>query len=97
MEIKGENFIKNVQIRQEKDEIQQRLDEIEKELPKTQTTPNFQRELDNNKIEENELGDIMLENSEPSQSSDNKKKYIVLGLVLIILFLKYIIMVIQKN
>ena len=93
MEIKGDNFIKNVQIRQEKDEIQQRLDEIEKALPNNQTTPTFQKELDNNEIEENELGDIMLDNSEPSSTRDNKKKYIVLGLVLIILFLITIIVI----
>lgn len=94
MEIKGDDFIKNIKIKQEKDEIQQRLDEIERELPSIQSSPSFQNQLNNMEVEEQELGDIILESDEPMQNKDNnKKKYIVLGLVLIILFLITIIII----
>lgn len=87
MEIKGNNFIKNVQIKQEKDQIQQRLDEIEQENPSMQEDSSFQNEMKNIDIEEKELGDIMLDNQAPRTQGAKKKKYIVLGLILIVLFL----------
>ena len=52
MEIKGENFVKNIQVKQEKDEIQQRLDEIEREMPHIQPTSTFQNQLKNMELEE---------------------------------------------
>ncbi|NQY25513.1 MAG: SPOR domain-containing protein [Campylobacteraceae bacterium] len=91
MEIKGNNFIKNVQIKQEKDQIQQRLDEIERANPSMQESSAFQNEMNNIDIEEKELGDIMLDNQAPRTQSANKKKYIVLGLILIVLFLLTIV------
>ncbi|NQY21982.1 MAG: SPOR domain-containing protein [Campylobacteraceae bacterium] len=93
MEIKGENFVKNIQVKQEKDEIQQRLDEIEREMPHIQSTPTFQNQLNNMELEEKELDDIILESDDIIENKDNKKKYIVLGLVLILLFLITVIVI----
>lgn len=84
MEIKGENFIKNIQITQEKEELLSQLDELDKSLePSTSSTYEY-----NSNQEDSELDDIMLEggNNTPVAKS-NKKKYIALGLALIILFL----------
>ena len=93
MEIKGENFVKNIQVKQEKDEIQQRLDEIEREMPHIQPTSTFQNQLNNMELEEKELDDIILESDDNIENKDNKKKYIVLGLVLILLFLITVIVI----
>jgi len=91
MEIKGDNFIKNVQIKQEKDEIQQRLNEIDRDFPEQHTNSGFQNEMENMDIEQKELGDIMLDSEEPKVRTAAKKKYIILGLALILLFLLTII------
>lgn len=104
MEIKGEDFIKNVQIKQEKTELEERLFELENEAsdnsnsssnPYEQNNPyasndNFTYEEEVNKTE-SELDDILLGASNSSQNQDNKKKYIILGLILAVLFLITII------
>ncbi len=98
MEIKGEEFIKKVQLKQEKNEIEQRLNEIKNEETLYQETeqeskktipPNLDKEVEIQ--EEQEYSDIMLSNS--SNNELNKKKYLVLGLVLVILFLLTIIII----
>ncbi len=105
MEIKGEDFIKNVQIKQEKTELEERLFELESQAqnsssshsknPYEQNNPyasndNFTYEEEVSKTE-SELDDILLGASNSSQNQDNKKKYIILGLVLAVLFLITII------
>lgn len=104
MEIKGEDFIKNVQIKREQTELEERLMELESQAkninsssknPYEQNNPyasndNFTYEEEVNKTE-SELDDILLGASNSSQNKDNKKKYIVLGLVLAVLFLITII------
>lgn len=91
MEIKGDNFIKNVQIKQEQKEIKDRLNELENELPSQNrsTEPNFENELENMNQNSQQFDDIVLNDSNGNKT--NKKKYIVLGLTLIILFLLTII------
>lgn len=95
MEIKGDEFIKKVQLKQEREELEQKLSEIEEvetsinrqqhqEIP----TPNRQSTMD---LDEQELGNIMLEES--TSNEENKKKYLVLGLVLVVLFLLTIIII----
>ncbi|WP_428025963.1 SPOR domain-containing protein [Arcobacter sp.] len=104
MEIKGEDFIKNVQIKREQTELEERLMELEaqarsinssKNNPYEQNNPyasnnSFTYEEEVNKTE-SELDDILLGANNSSQNKDNKKKYIILGLVLAVLFLITII------
>ena len=103
MEIKGEDFIRNVQIKREQTELEERLMELESQArsinssssnPYEQKNPyasnNFTYEEEINKTE-SELDDILLGASSSSQNKDNKKKYIVLGLILAVLFLITII------
>ncbi|WP_419764238.1 MAG: SPOR domain-containing protein [Arcobacter sp.] len=104
MEIKGEDFIKNVQIKREQTELEERLMELESQArnvnptssnPYEQNNPyasndNFTYEEEVNKTE-SELDDILLGANNSSQNKDNKKKYIILGLVLAVLFLITII------
>ncbi|RXJ88820.1 hypothetical protein CRV01_09350 [Arcobacter sp. CECT 8983] len=105
MEIKGEDFIKKVQLKQEETEIEQRLSEIKnaqsayqeqqnhQDQPQPQLNPDLDREV--RMQEEQEYSDIMLGKtpSSAAKNSDNKKKYLVLGLVLVILFLLTIIII----
>lgn len=105
MEIKGEDFIKNVQIKQEKTELEERLFELEAESKNSNSSQSSNPYEQNNPYASNnnytyeeeviktesELDDILLGASNSSQNQDNKKKYIILGLVLAILFLITII------
>ncbi|WP_072681077.1 SPOR domain-containing protein [Arcobacter sp. LA11] len=95
MEIRGEEFIKKVQLKQEKEEIEQRLNEINNaesiyEEPEKTVPPRLDREIEIQ--EEQEYSDIMLGKS-PTSNEINKKKYLVLGLILVILFLLTIIII----
>ena len=90
METRGEEFIKNIKAKQEKDELEQRINELNK------------MDTSNKKVEEpiveeeivdlpaQELGDILL--SEKQNPAD-KKKYIILGLSLVALFILTIIII----
>jgi len=93
MEIRGEDFIKKVQLKQEKNEIEQRLTELndaesvyEEPVDSSeyqQPTPNrLDKEIEIQ--EEQEYSDIMLGKSK--SNVQNKKKYLILGLVLVIYF-----------
>lgn len=102
MEIKGEDFLKNVQRKQETEELEQRLSELKTTPTNTSTTAatNAYNEVAQNSdddsikvdIAEQELGDIMLGATEESNET-SKKKYLILGLVLIILFLLTIVII----
>lgn len=95
MEIRGEEFIKKVQLKQEKEEIEQRLNEINDaesvyEEPAQRTVPpKLDKEIEIQ--EEQEYSDIILGSS--GNNELNKKKYLILGLVLVILFLLTIIII----
>ena len=95
MEIRGEEFIKKVQLKQEKDEIEQRLNEINdaesvyEEPVQNSTHARLEKEIEIQ--EEQEYSDIML--SSNTNNEMNKKKYLILGLVLVILFLLTIIVI----
>ena len=91
MEIKGEEFIKKVQLQQEREELEQKLSDLEE----VQTSIGENNTIRNESIKEpidTELGNIMLDNSNTNEES-NKKKYLILGLVLVILFLLTIIVI----
>lgn len=88
MEIKGENFIKNVQIKQEQEELQAQIDQLDQNIESPSASS---YEYQKNQ-EENELDDIMLEDTGKSGATkSNKSKYIALGLALIVLFLLTIV------
>lgn len=95
MEIRGEEFIKKVQLKQEKEEIEQRLNEINdaeavyEEPMSYATSSRIDKEIEIQ--EEQEYSDIML--SSNTNNEINKKKYLVLGLILVILFLLTIIVI----
>lgn len=106
MEIKGEDFIKKVQLKQEENEIEQRLNEIKnaqsayetqqnhQDQAQTRLNPDLDREI--RMQEEQEYSDIMLgvgNTTSSSKNNANKKKYLVLGLTLVILFLLTIIVI----
>ena len=81
MEIKGDDFLKKLQEEQEKIDRVQEHEEIKSSI----------------KVEgaDQELGNIMLDNT--SSTEDAKKKYMILGLGLVILFLSVIIVFILSD
>lgn len=91
MEIKGEEFIKKVQLQQEREELEQKLSELEEVQTSIGENNTIQNESTNPPID-NELGNIMLDNPGVNEES-NKKKYLILGLILVILFLLTIIVI----
>ena len=98
MEIRGEDFIKKVQLKQEKSEIEDRLNEIksdesnfEQEVSQQASASQSQLDREIEIQEEREYSDIMLGKNDSNEQS--KKKYLVLGLILVILFLLTIIII----
>ncbi len=92
MQIKGEEFIKKVQLQQERDELEQKLNELEEaEQNYTDEDPVI---IETPISNEHELDNIMLDSNEPIKDEDtNKKKYLVLGIILVVLFLLTIIVI----
>ena len=91
MQIKGDEFIKKVQIQQEREELERKLNELEEvEMSISNDSVIFDR---NNNINDNEheLDNIMLGSS--NSNEDNKKKYLILGIVLVVLFLLTVIII----
>lgn len=94
MEIKGDEFLKNVKVKQEEETLKQKLNEFEN-LRQQNSASNPYKEYVNNEqpYEDNELGDILLQNSAKSDSKENKKKYIILGIALVLLFVITIVII----
>lgn len=91
MQIKGDEFIKKVQIQQEREELERKLNELEEvEMSINNDSVIFEK---NSNVEQNEheLDNIMLGSS--ISNEDNKKKYLILGIVLVVLFLLTIIII----
>lgn len=91
MEIKGDEFIKKVQLQQEREELEQKLSELEE----VQISIGENNTIRNESVKEpidTELGNIMLD-TPSSNENNNKKKYLILGLILVILFLLTIIVI----
>ena len=102
MQIKGDEFIKKVQIQQEREELERKLNELEEVemsinndsvILERNNTNDYNSNNYNNNIEQNEheLDNIMLGSSNANE--DNKKKYLILGIVLVVLFLLTIIII----
>lgn len=89
MQIKGDEFIKKVQLQQERDELEKKLSELE-EVETSMKNESVIMET-SMQTDEHELDNIMLETS--NSNEDNKKKYLVLGIVLVVLFLLTIIII----
>ena len=99
MQIKGEEFIRKVQIQQEREELERKLNELEEIDTSASSTNNDsifigRNNYNNNDIDQNdhELDNIMLGSSNYS-NEDNKKKYLILGIILVVLFLLTIIII----
>ncbi|WP_368031310.1 SPOR domain-containing protein [Arcobacter sp. s6] len=101
MQIKGEEFIKKVQLQQEREELERKLNELEDVEMSIQDEPVILSRSINNTINEtsndvemndHELNNIMLGSSN-SSNEENKKKYLILGIVLVVLFLLTIIII----
>ncbi len=90
MESRGEEFIKNIKAKQEKEELEQRINELNKidTSSKKVEEPTIEEEIVD--LPAQELGDILL--SEKQNPAD-KKKYIILGLALVGLFILTIIII----
>lgn len=108
MQIRGEDFIKKVQRKQEREELERKLSELEEVEMNTDDEPvilsrninNMNNNNNNNNnmngMDENihELNNIMLGDSEGvANNEENKKKYLILGIVLVVLFLLTIIII----
>lgn len=99
MQIKGEEFIRKVQLQQEREELERKLSELEEvqisignnNYTNNNETISFDRnpQMESN---EHELDNIML-GSTSGNGDDNKKKYLILGIVLVVLFLLTIIII----
>ncbi len=100
MEFEGDKFAKNVQIKQEMAERQHELEELKQQLnsgepesfPPQDPHPPYQ-ELDDPvmvDVPEQELGDLILDDEE---NENDKKKYIILGLALLLLFVLTVLII----
>jgi DedD protein len=99
MQIKGEEFIKKVQLQQEREELERKLSELEEvEMTSHEDPVILSRSINNdinNNMEQNdhELNNIMLGGAATNANEENKKKYLILGIVLVVLFLLTIIII----
>lgn len=99
MEIKGDNFIKNVHDQREREELEKMVSEANLKYARKKIEPDDE----NIQIEEEKptgFEDIMLEENLENEESfltnekkDEKKKYLVLGIILIVLFLATIVII----
>lgn len=92
MEFKGDEFLKNVQVKQEEEILRQRLGEFDNLRQNNGSNPYTKEYVNSDPYNDNELGDILLQNSN-SDHQDNKKKYIVLGIALVLLFVITIVII----
>ena len=95
MQIKGEEFIRKVQLQQEREELERKLSELEEVQISISNNDNptvFEKtaQIEPN---EHELDNIMLGSSTGINNEENKKKYLILGIVLVVLFLLTIIII----
>ena len=99
MQIKGEEFIRKVQLQQEREELERKLSELEEVEMTVNDEPvilsrNINNDINNNMdTSDHELNNIMLDSSSSTNNEENKKKYLILGIVLVVLFLLTIIII----
>lgn len=92
MQIKGDEFIKKVQIQQEREELERKLNELEEVEMSISNEPVILERSNNTEQNDHELDNIMLGSSNLT-NEDGKKKYLILGIVLVVLFLLTIIII----
>lgn len=106
MQIKGEEFMKKVQLQQEREELERKLNELEeiemsihddpvilsRNISNDNTDNSDNNDYNNIEPNDNELNNIMLGSSN-NTNEENKKKYLILGIVLVVLFLLTIIII----
>ncbi len=88
LEIKGEEFIKKVQIKQEKNDLEDKLHQLEEVENHINSSKEYDKPKSKTKNTEQKLNNLLLDQS---ATKSDKKKYLFLGLLLIILFLLTII------
>jgi DedD protein len=93
MEIKGDEFLKNVKVKQEEETLKQKLNEFENLRQQNSASNPYKEYVNNEPYDDNELGDILLQNSAKNDSKENKKKYIILGVALVLLFVITIVII----
>jgi DedD protein len=84
MEIKGDEFLKNVQKKQEEESLRKRLNEFEQQ--RQQQSQSNPYEEQNHHTNDQELSDILLNSNKPDNEQNNKKKYVMLAIALALLF-----------
>lgn len=90
MEIKGDEFLKNLQVKQEEENLREKLNQSESMRQASGANPYSQY---NEPPQDQELGDILLNGSNPNGPKDNKKKYIILGIALVLLFVIILVLI----
>ncbi|MEA1915313.1 MAG: SPOR domain-containing protein [Campylobacterota bacterium] len=95
MEFEGEKFAKNVQMKQEKADLQNQIDSIDEQLSDSpyqpqENHPSLDEDAVMVDIPEQELGDLILDDA---QNETDKKKYIILGLALLLLFVLTVLII----
>jgi len=93
MEIKGDEFIKNVKLESEKAELKKRTEALDAQMTSAVIKQEEADEpvvVDIPQVNSTELEDLRLENSKDDKE---KKKYIILGIALIILFVLTIVII----
>jgi DedD protein len=93
MEIKGDEFLKNVKVKQEEETLKQKLNEFENLRQQNSASNPYKEYVNNEPYDDNELGDILLQNSAKNDPKENKKKYIILGIALVLLFVITIVII----
>ena len=96
MQIKGEEFIRKVQLQQEREELERKLSELEEvqiSISNNNDNPAVFEKTAQIEPNEHELDNIMLGSSAGINNEENKKKYLTLGIVLVVLFLLTIIII----
>lgn len=94
MQIKGEEFIRKVQIQQEREELERKLNELEEvQMSFNNNDPVIVEKSYNDDQNDHELDNIMLSSSNYSDDENSKKKYLILGIILVVLFLLTIIII----
>lgn len=93
MEIKGDEFLKNVKVKQEEETPKQKLNEFENLRQQNSASNPYKEYVNNEPYDDNELGDILLQNSAKNDPKENKKKYIILGIALVLLFVITIVII----
>lgn len=90
MEIKGDEFLKNIQVKQEEESLREKINQSESIRQASTANPYSQY---NETPQDQELGDILLNGSTPNGPKDNKKKYVILGIALVLLFVIILVLI----